>query len=354
MKRSIALLLFPLFLLASCGREETGDGYTPISFRCHSLATGTRATSDIEQGRTIRIVVYRSEQGATSPVLDGSRQFVTSNTYEVLADGSLKPCLVDSRGNKIAGNAFDIQVPVYDGATRYLDFYAYSPALPLETDNKTVKLTNGIDFITTAKYGEGIVQSASGQVVDLDPMKHLCAAVRFKYIYNNDQVNLSIPVGFEFPGNRPLGLSIDNLYLTGAFTLGEADIVLPQDEVTGTYLAPEGTLANPSATEKTKLYGEIYLLPGAADNTQANGKITYKADVVFSIPAESLVNQSRVSSYPAADASAVLVKGVRTTYNMTVSYTGPSTKTMIIKSSSTEAITPWEEGGDNMENPIKL
>lgn len=353
MYKKIGLYLICVFLLAACQHEEELlPAEATVKFRTQGIAPTvlTRSgTSNLPAGRTVRVVVYNSEAGATTPDLV-TRSFVMSNTYEVLADGSLKPCLVDEKGNKMAGEAFEVQVPVYDGDTKYLDCYAYSPAFPLEADNQTVTVTHNVDFIATAKYGIPITQSAALYVVTLPPMQRLCSALLFNSVYNTDNVNLGVQVGKEYPSNRKLGVCIENLYPQGTYTLGDEDIVLPDDNQVTNIDFPDYVLANPSGpVVKTKLVGEIYVLPGAANNTKAKNEFSIKIDMNFSLASPVLSASARVLSFPASDGATILRKGYRTTYNMLVVYIGPGPNNIAVyaeTATNISPIIPWIDGED--------
>ncbi len=344
-----------ILLLTACRYEqEPLPGETVLKFRTEGISqtvqTKAGTTSDIPQGRTVRVVVYRSVEGATTP--DLSRKFVMSNTYEVMSDGSLKPCQVDDQGNKIAGEAFDVQVPVFDGNTSYLDCYAYSPALPLEADNQTVTVTNNIDFIATATYGAGITQSTTPLVIGLPAMQRLCCALYFNPLYNKDGVALQVQVGKEYPSNRKLGVCIENLYPSGTFTLGTDEIELPTDNQVSDIDFPDHVLVNPTTPSlvESELTGQIYVLPGAADNTKANNFFSIKIDLNFSVTSPVLTASARVTSYPASSGEEILKKGLRTTYKILVTYLGPGPTDLAVYTESTTPITDWVNGEEIILN----
>ncbi len=339
-----------LLLIACRYEQEPLPGEIVLKFRAEGISqtVQTKAgTSDIPQGRTVRVVVYRSVEGATTPDLTG-RKFVMSNTYEVQADGSLKPCQVDNQGNKIAGEAFEVQVPVFDGNTKYLDCYAYSPALPLEVDNQTVTVTNNIDFMATATYGVGITQSATPHVIGLPAMQRLCCALSFNTIYNIDDVALQVQVGKEYPSNRKLGVCIENLYPSGTFTLGTDEVKLPTGNQVSDIDFPDNVLVNPTTPSlvTTELAGQIFVLPGAADNTKANNFFSIKIDLNFSVTSPALTASARVTSFPASSGKEILKKGLRTTYKILVTYLGPGLTDLEVYTQSTTPITDWENGED--------
>ncbi len=344
------LLLSLSLVLFSCSREEMPAGEERLVTL--QFASGdaieevqTKAAVNLPAGRTVRVVVYQSEQGATTA--DLSRKYITTNTYQVQADGSLRPCLVDDEGKVASGEAFDIQVPVYDGATKYLDFYAYSPALPLNDDHATTTVTNNIDFMSTALYGQGIAQSETTHTIPLPVMHHLCSAIKFEYIYNLDKVKLEVPIGLEYLTNRPFGLMIENLYLSASYTLGAADLVIDPTSI-GAYHAPDHTLTNPStsASDESKLGGVIYLLPEAADNSVADNSFQFKVDILFSNA--GLSSRAQVVSYPACKGD-MLMKGDMTKMNLLVTYIGPSTTLMTVKATQ---IVAWELVPDPIYFPL--
>ncbi len=311
----------------------------------------TKAAVNLPAGRTVRIVVYKGVEGENYSNL--SRPCVTSATYEVQANGSLTPCLVDEDGNKTDGDAFDLMIPVYDGDTKYFDFYAYSPAIPLNEDQQTVTVPNGVDFMASATYAKGIT-SALTQTVSMPVMDRLCSAIRFQYIYAEGAgANIALQTGYEYLTNRKLGLSIEHLYPYGTYTLGVEDIEMPDDEgLLATYAFPDGTLVHPAtsvANYLTKLEGEVYLLPGAATNSNWPDGFLMKFDMVFEVVSPPASASASLTTYPRTPV-AILTKGWRTTMGIKTNIMAPSAFPLGVISSaittdSENNIVPWKDGG---------
>lgn len=214
--------LFFVLLVAGCTAEDPAvptlpdvpdmAGAQPVSFSlCESSATpvATRATtSPLPAGETVRVLVYRS--GSTN-----SANFVGENTYyaDPNRGGRLTPCTVDATGmvTGLGEELFLIPGQTYD-------IHAYSPALPVGADHKTVTgIEHGTDLLgsmLTLKL-EKFTES-----VELAPLVHQCALTEF--LIQADPTDPSV-----------LGLSVESVKLTamsrtpGSYTIGSSTGVSP-------------------------------------------------------------------------------------------------------------------------------
>lgn len=360
----------------SCGKEEPAAD--PDSFRVDfSARMQTRATSEfVPAGRTARIVVYRSHQGATEP--DFTRELLADNTY-YFSNGSsaaLTACTVDAAGVNRTGNGTDMTLPFFSkNDPGYFDIYVYSPAIPLNPDGKSVTVTNNMDFMAASLIGYQIpaLSSVGSATVALpDDMKRYCSAIAFKDLYTGSDIYLALAVAAKNSvTDRYRGIAIDNLCGRGSYVLGADSIAV--DRSSGGVQPIVYLLNNPTDNPATKVpvmnnpydgntlvrtrlgtctstkpsvYGyDLYVLPGAASNPVAMNKFVLKIDLRFWSAAASLGGASTVTLItPPLDGS-VFRKGARSEYNIKVAYDGVSAFAVGFPLLPTP-ITDWETGGE--------
>lgn len=129
---------------------------------------GTRAGAPVPlaEGTTVRVVAYRRAQAGTPDLaLD---TYLAEATFRAGADGSLAPCTVDA-----ADNPLRLKVGEYD-------FYAITPALPLEADRRTVSVAHGVDFASSRTTASIAPQPAGApQTVTLTTLERRCSNLYF-------------------------------------------------------------------------------------------------------------------------------------------------------------------------------
>lgn len=132
-------------------------------------AVQTRAAVPIASGTTVRIVALPAGAALGSTPAASATYYVTG---EETADGHLRatlaPCSVtnDATTGAVTACPPDPSKAMRLKAGTY-DFYAFSPALPLKSDGKSVDVYHGMDF--AASKTEGVVIGSDGSTSYPDP-----------------------------------------------------------------------------------------------------------------------------------------------------------------------------------------
>lgn len=168
-----AALLSAAFLPGGCGKEpvpgaDKGD-LVAIHFGMEGLSKmhpASRAT--LEENTTVRVIAYKSN--ASNPA---QANYVADLAY--CWDGSkLVPCKVDANGQKTddaVGQVMQVEVGSYD-------FYALSPALPLNDDKTTLATAvgNQVDY-AVSKTTHAIPKQLVPYAFDMEELERRCARV---------------------------------------------------------------------------------------------------------------------------------------------------------------------------------
>lgn len=220
----------------------------PVSL---TRAGGDATPEQLPVGATVRIAAYyrKAEDG---PVDFSTKAPTYQATYEVGADGSLLPCVVDTDGKKIAGTASALTVR---GGT--YDFYAVSPARPLQqpTGNNNYQITDirhKEDVMTS--FQRNVTVMATSNTVTLNTFSRKCALVVFNVKPSPDNV-------LPFDQLYGTSLILRKVSASGASLIaGETSGIAPTGGSTGT--ASEVTFAtgdfepvsgsNPAGLNKAK------------------------------------------------------------------------------------------------------
>lgn len=199
-------------LSASVGAAQTGAAQTgqtgqigqPTQMTAQpapqaaQTALATRAAVPIANGTTVRIVALHAGDALGSTPAASATYYVTG---EETADGHkramLAPCTVTNDPATGAVTAYT------DDATKVMrlkagqyDFYAFSPALPLKSDGKSVDVYHAMDFAASATAGVTVKsdgstaypdpldatapdKTATGGAVELKTLGRRCALVSF-------------------------------------------------------------------------------------------------------------------------------------------------------------------------------
>ena len=228
--RPLALGLSALFAL-SCSEDSSDFPVSGESVRVQfesptieELHPFTKSEPEaLSEGTTVRIAAYYT--GSDRPQ---SENFCKETTY-CLREGQLVPCVVDAEGAFVEYGGQDMELLPY-----VYDFYAVSPALPLNDDKGTVDVPHGVDFATSATLGQTI--SGSDAVsMSLSTLLRKCAHVTFEIRRSDDFVGLTalsvaqLTVG----GLQPTAPGID---ITGIIAAadGSSSYVLPGEAFTAT------------------------------------------------------------------------------------------------------------------------
>lgn len=175
--RAAALSLLAAGLLATgCSKEQeldpeegNGSGKVAVSFEVEGLSEMTTKAA-LTANTTVRVVAYKSN--SANPA---TNNYVADQAY--YWNGSkLVPCTVDANGTKTADAA---------GAAMKLlpgnyDFYAVSPAIPLNTNHTTLAtaVANYVDYATSKKTQQIPVQTTP-YALTLSQLQRQCAQVSF-------------------------------------------------------------------------------------------------------------------------------------------------------------------------------
>lgn len=179
------LVAVALLAVAGCQRRPL-NGDDPAGEACLvrfqaknevEVGMGSKAatSSNLPAGSTVRVVAYqRGSAGQTNPDLANDTWKETS-TYKVQSDGSLVPCHVTADGAVDAGNTdpakgMELNNGIYD-------FYAYSPARQLESDNKSVKGVGHYEDFMGAYVGSQTINRSSSTVALV--FEHKCSKLSF-------------------------------------------------------------------------------------------------------------------------------------------------------------------------------
>ncbi len=371
--------IWKIFLLVaavgvvSCQKEEPAADPGTFIVDFSAMAQTKALSAFVPANRTVRIVVYRSHQGATTP--DFTRELLADNTYYFSngANASLTACTVDALGFTRTGNGPAMTLPCFaKNDPGYFDIYAYSPAIPLETDGKSVTVKNNIDFMATSLIGYQIpaLSNIASATIALPDMTRYCSAIAFRDIYTESNTYLALPVaGKNAATDRYQGISIDNLCAEGTYVLGADSIAVNRSTVLPTLNLLNSPSDNPATKvptmnnpyisgtlTRTRLgsctnagttstyASDLYVLPCAAENPVAKNKFSLRIDLRFWSSAVSLTANSPAGTLitPALDGK-VFKKGFRTEYNIKVVYDGVSITGIVFP---TNPIKDWEPGDE--------
>ena len=158
-------------LSASVGAAQTGQPaqVAPIAQTAAQTALATRAAVPIANGTTVRIVALHAGDALGSTPAASATYYVTG---EETADGHqravLAPCTVTNDATGAVTAYSDDPTKVMRLKAGEYDFYAFSPALPLKSDGKSVDVYHGMDFAASATAG--VVVKSDGSTTYPDPM----------------------------------------------------------------------------------------------------------------------------------------------------------------------------------------
>lgn len=173
----------------------------------------------LPEGATIRVCGYLlgnvGEQ--TMPAAFSAVAATFESTYEVLADGSLSPCLVDDAGKKIAGEAEKTVV-----RSGIYDFYAVSPARSLQKGNggsyQITDIPHKEDVMTSS--ARSVTVSESSRQVRLGTFRRKCALVVFNVAPSKENV-------LPFSRLYATRLKISKISSSGAVLIAGEDTGIP-------------------------------------------------------------------------------------------------------------------------------
>lgn len=167
-----------LVTLIGCSKEPSGEiepeGACTVRFRgagrSEAIPVASKAIVPVPQGVTVGVLAYQRDGGGAADITaDVFREW---KTYVTGAGGILTPGQADDAGNPVAGDAAAMEL-----SNGTYDFYAYSPALKLESDHYTIKgIGHYTDFMGAAVPARAVSRSAA----DVDLLfEHKCSKIRF-------------------------------------------------------------------------------------------------------------------------------------------------------------------------------
>lgn len=178
MAKHYLAVIAALVTLIGCSKEPAGEigpeGACTVRFRgagrSEAIPVASKAIVPVPQGMTVGVLAYqRGGSGAADITADVFRE---GKTYVTGAGGILTPGQADDAGNPVAGDAAAMEL-----SNGTYDFYAYSPALKLESDHYTIKgIGHYTDFMGAVVPGRAVSRSAA----DVDLLfEHKCCKIRF-------------------------------------------------------------------------------------------------------------------------------------------------------------------------------
>lgn len=228
-----------LVLQLTAGREyvpTASDSLPPMA------APATRTA--LPANTTVRVVAYTTASG--NPL---KANYVAEQTY-YMKDGNLEPCTVNVDGSF---SAADADASLLLESANY-DFYAITPALPLNADKATLSVPNGVD------YASSITQNVEAtETVALTQMDRKCVRV---------ELSVAQPAGVSFFETLTVkSAQLSALSAARTVTIGGDIPAGTGSEV----LAPVFT--NPSVAVAT---ATVYLLPVSGLNLNATYNLYVK------------------------------------------------------------------------------
>ena len=319
MIRSILYTISALLLLSGCTKELTepgsrNDGKMRISFSTPVItddtatpppATGRETTqssprTSITENTTIRVVVY----------LAGGMTYVADQTY-YMNGGKLKTCTVNADGTF---KEVDMQNELALIPDKY-DFYAITPALPLNADQKTVTVPNGVDYASSVTSDKTV---NSDQTLELTQLSRKSAKIALEVKKADDNTAMtSLQLN---PSGK--GVTISALPASKSITLN-ADIAPATGTTTLTIPASVFTLNGTTSTATT------YLLPRLGTS-----RLSLSYDLTYTVS-----NTPESKTVSGSMGNTVLKKGKSYTFTLTMRKTGASLTVVDWIESNQEVVT---------------
>ncbi len=324
------LLLCMAALLAGCSKDPAGEpgspqgGVVPVSFAAPAIGQETAAQSAsaasqaqngqspatraaLAENTTVRVVAFTAATGNPAQA-----NYVAEQTY-YMSGGKLVPCTVDDNGSFVAV-APDAKMELERGS---YDFYAITPALPLNEDKATVSVPHKVDYAASATKGVTVDASKTYTLTQLD---RKCVRVTFvikKSANFTELTALSVtPSG--------AGLSMPNLPAAQSVKM-DADI--PATTGSETLTVPASAFTNTDATTAT---AATVLLPLAAADILLTCDLTYT----------TATGSSRQTSFSDTANDLALEKGKHYTFTLTIY---PFDVSFTVKAEFETTISDWTD-----------
>ena len=169
---ALSALLAGGLLLAGCSEEAAeapAAGTVSLNFSVDGIEEMQPVSrAMLATNTTVRVIAYKS--GGSTPSKDA---YVADQAY-YWSGSSLLPCTVDENGMNpvFASQLMELPAGAYD-------FYAISPALPLNESKTTVSVDNGIDYATSVTASRTLDLQAPVVILRLAELQRRCVQVRF-------------------------------------------------------------------------------------------------------------------------------------------------------------------------------
>lgn len=285
-------------------------------------APATRTAVPIANGTTVRIVALHAGDALGSTPAASATYYVTG---EETADGHLRatlaPCSVtnDATGAVTACTPDATKVMRLKAGT--YDFYAYSPALPLKSDGKTVDVYHGMDFAASATAGVVVksdgsttypdpvnaapaTKSATGGAVELQTLERKCSFIRFSVTRTDEAAALVSSVSVDH-------MKLDKIAASPVASVNIASDITPVTDLTGSHTFASTLFTYPDQTNKPyEFIGGDAVLPKVSGVPEFSARLRFNDAVDDS-------SQPKWSDLGPVELGAIAFeKGVRYTYTI--------------------------------------
>ncbi|MDE7451633.1 MAG: BF2992 family fimbrillin-A clan protein, partial [Alistipes sp.] len=313
-------------LSASVGAAQTGQPaqVAPIAQTAAQTALATRAAVPIANGTTVRIVALHAGDALGSTPAASATYYVTG---EETADGHkravLAPCTVTNDATGAVTAYSDDPTKVMRLKAGEYDFYAFSPALPLKSDGKSVDVYHGMDFAASATAG--VVVKSDGSTTYPDPMnaapatkngaigsgavelqtlERKCSFIRFAVTRTDEAAALVSSVSVDH-------LLLDKIAVSPVTSTSIASDITPVADLRGSHTFASTLFTYPDQTNKPyELIGGDAVLP------KASGALEFSARLRFNDAVDSSGQPKWSDLGPVTLGAISFEKGIRYTYTL--------------------------------------
>lgn len=300
----LALSLATLALTGGCSENPSGEDGMPrvkVGFAAPDIepaegvsaaaAPGSKAA--LADKTTVRVIVFRPNSGTPS-----SANYIAEQTY-YMNGNKLVPCTVNADGSFIAANTDgELSLP----ASRY-DFFAVTPALPLNADHMTVaNVPNGVDFAMSVTANVAV---DTDRTVTLTQLARKCANMNIVVQNAVDNASLTA-VSVTSNGN---GVRLGNLAPAQNIVIGNKDFTPASGTTSFIVAASSFTKVN-----NTKMTGSVALLPRLGAS-----RMSFSFDLTYTIS-----SSTTRSTFTGTVGNLALEKGKAYTLTLTMKQSGAS------------------------------
>lgn len=300
----LALSLATLALTGGCSENPSGEDGMPrvkVGFAAPDIepaegvsaaaAPGSKAA--LADKTTVRVIVFRPNSGTPS-----SANYIAEQTY-YMNGNKLVPCTVNGDGSfKAANTDGELSLP----ASRY-DFFAVTPALPLNADHMTVaNVPNGVDFAMSVTANVAV---DTDRTVTLTQLARKCANMNIVVQNAVDNASLTA-VSVTSNGN---GVRLGKLAPAQSIVIGNKDFT-PASGTMSFTVAP----ASFTVVSATKMTGSVALLPRLGAS-----RMSFSFDLTYTVS-----GTATRSTFTGTVGNLVLEKGKAYTLTLTMKQSGAS------------------------------